>query len=86
MPKPPKPAKPGKANPKGWLLLSVGGEEAGLPPGKAVKFAVAMCPGALALTVDTVRAAYPEPLAVGATADGLPVTLRSQVPADDDED
>ena len=83
MPKPPKPAKPGKANPKGWLLLSVGGEEAGLPPGKAVKFAAAMCPGALALTVDAVRDAYPEPVTVGTTTDGHPVTLRSQVPADD---
>lgn len=86
MPKPPKPAKPGKANQKGWLLLSVGGEEAGLPPGKAVKFAAAMCPDVTAPTVDTVRDAYPDPVTVGTTPDGKPVTLRSQVPADDDED
>lgn len=86
MPKPTKPTKPSKPTPQGWLMLGVGGDEVGMPGGRAVHWAAAICPDAEIPTVDEVRAAYPEALSVGQTADGQPVTLRALVGLDEDEE
>ena len=69
-----------KATPPGHLILTVDGVvEATAGPGKALRLALAECEardGDVAVTVDDVRAAFPNPVAV---CDG--VTLTSQVAA-----
>lgn len=62
----------------GWLMLGLAGEETGMPAGRALHIAEALCPDDDDVpTVDEVRTAFPEPLHVGQTADDEPVTLRA---------
>lgn len=74
-----------KGNKQGFLVLTVGADAQKLAPGRAVKAAVAACDDLdlepAVVTVDDVRAAFPEPVDV---CDG--VTLTSQVAADGDDE
>ena len=83
--KPDKAAKPSKAH-QGWLMFALGDEETALPGGKAVRWAAAVCPDDEAPTVGEVRAAFPESVYVGQSANGEAVSLRSLVAADEDDE
>ena len=78
-------AAPKEGRAAGHLVLTVGEDVILAGPGKALRLAVAECEDLgqdvdETVTVDTVRAAFPNPVEV---CDG--VTLASQVAADEDE-
>jgi len=73
-----------KGNAKGHLILDNQGVVSTAAPGQAVKQAAAACDGAadaVVVTVDDVRAAFPNAVQV-CTVAGKAVTLTSQVPGD----
>ena len=74
-----------KGNAKGHLILDNQGVVSTAAPGQAVKQAAAACAGAadaVVVTVDDVRAAFPNAVQV-CTVAGKPVTLTSQVAGDE---
>jgi len=80
-------AAPGGGGAKGFLILNNAGVVTNVAPGQAVKQANALCVGqadAVVVTVDDVRAAFPNAVTV-CTVAGEPVTLASQVAQDVDE-